>query len=192
MSARLFVAKLPLETSDRELREYFSQVGPVSGVILPTDRETGKKRGFAFVDFQDKADAEEAIRRLNNQMFKGSKIAVSEARPREEGRTGPKWAPARPGGPPSSNRFGREGRPSSDRGSDSQDDFSRDRPSRRSRSAGKAGAKSKVKGARLPHTPIRERRSGRFYDVGDEDDSEDIEFENIATSAPPNEEDSEK
>ena len=84
MPARLFIAKLPLTATEKDLRDHFSQVGTVLSVILPTDRETGKKRGFAFVDFEDKATADEAIRRFNSAMFGGQMISVSEARPREE------------------------------------------------------------------------------------------------------------
>jgi RNA recognition motif-containing protein len=51
---------------------------------LPTDRDTGKPRGFAFVEFRERTDAEEAIRRLNNQVFKGRPLAVSEARARDD------------------------------------------------------------------------------------------------------------
>jgi RNA recognition motif-containing protein len=193
MPARLFVAKLPFDTTESELREYFSQAGPVSGVILPTDRETGKKRGFAFIDFEDKANAEKAIREFDNRIFRGQTIHVSEARPREEKRPGDRPAPRYSGGPPRRPQFGGGGsRTGPDYKSDVRGDFGEDRPSRRSRSAGKGGSRKKT-APKAPRGPIRERRSGRLLDLGgDERDVGDEEFENLASSAPPDEEDSEE
>jgi cold-inducible RNA-binding protein len=83
MSVRLFVGNLPYDTTEPDLREFFSAVGPLSNVIIPVDRETGKRRGFAFVEFSDPAQAEEASRRLNNQPYKGRNITINEARARE-------------------------------------------------------------------------------------------------------------
>src|SRR2546425_6618223 len=83
MPVRLFVGNLPYNATEAELREHFSEVGPISYLSLPTDRETGQPRGFAFVEFNDQAQAEEAIRRFNNQLFKGRPIAVNEARARD-------------------------------------------------------------------------------------------------------------
>ena len=83
MSVRLFVGNLPYDMTEPELREFFSPVGPLSTVIIPVDRETGKRRGFAFVEFSDPAQAAEASRRLNNQPFKGRNITINEARARE-------------------------------------------------------------------------------------------------------------
>jgi RNA recognition motif-containing protein len=83
MSVRLFVGNLPYDMTESDLREFFSVVGPLSNVIIPVDRETGKRRGFAFVEFNDPAQAEEASRRLNNQSFRGRNITINEARARE-------------------------------------------------------------------------------------------------------------
>jgi cold-inducible RNA-binding protein len=83
MPVRLFVGNLPYDTTEPDLREFFSTVGPLSNVIIPVDRETGKRRGFAFVEFSDPAQAEEASRRLNNQPYKGRNITINEARARE-------------------------------------------------------------------------------------------------------------
>ena len=66
------------------MREHLSSVGEPAQIVLPVDRETGRPRGFAFVDYADRAVAEEAISRFNQQPFKGRPLAVSEARPREE------------------------------------------------------------------------------------------------------------
>src|ERR1044071_5209757 len=90
MAVRLFVGNLPYDATEADLREHFSAVGPLSYVYLPTDRETGKPRGFAFIEYAERAQAEEAIRRFNNQLLKGRPIAVNEARAKEDRpRTGP-------------------------------------------------------------------------------------------------------
>jgi cold-inducible RNA-binding protein len=93
VSVRLFIGNLPYAANEPELREHLSSVGEPSQIVLPVDRETGRPRGFAFVDYADRAVAEEAIRRFNQQPFKGRPLAVSEARPREDRPPG-----ARPGG----------------------------------------------------------------------------------------------
>ena len=84
MPVRLFVGNLPYNATQAELKEYFSAVGPVSYLSLPTMRETGQPRGFAFIEFNERAHAEDAIRQFNNRPFKGRTIAVSEARARED------------------------------------------------------------------------------------------------------------
>jgi RNA recognition motif-containing protein len=94
MSVRLFIGNLPYTATEAELREHLSSVGVPTSVVLPVDRETGRPRGFAFVDYADRAVAEEAIRKFDQAPFKGRGLAVSEARPREERAPG---AP-RPGG----------------------------------------------------------------------------------------------
>jgi len=83
MSVRLFVGNLPYDATETELREFFSPVGPLATVIIPVDRETGKRRGFAFVEFSDPAQAAEANRKLNNQPFRGRNVTINEARARE-------------------------------------------------------------------------------------------------------------
>ncbi len=98
MSVRLFVGNLTESVTEAELRALFSAVGAVSRVLLPTDRETGKPRRFAFVDFEDRSQAEEAVRRFHQSSFQGRTIAVNEARDREsrpgaEPARGPSSAP---------------------------------------------------------------------------------------------------
>jgi RNA recognition motif-containing protein len=93
MSVRLFVGNLPYDATEEEIRAHFSPVGILSYVFIPLDRETGKKRGFAFVEFSDPAQAQEAIRQFNNQPFKGRPLAVNEARAKE---SSPR--PSSPGG----------------------------------------------------------------------------------------------
>ena len=84
MAVRLFVGNLPYDVTEAEVRTHFAAVGPLSFLALPMDRTTGKPRGFAFVEFRDQADAEEALRRFNNQEFKGRPLAVHEARARDD------------------------------------------------------------------------------------------------------------
>lgn len=94
MSVRLFIGNLPYSANEADLKEHLSSVGAPTHIALPTDRETGRPRGFAFVDYAEREVAEEAIRRFDQQPFKGRPLAVSEARPREDR---PPGAP-RPGG----------------------------------------------------------------------------------------------
>src|SRR3954464_15242749 len=100
MGVRLFVGNLPYDATEDEIRQHFSTVGNLSYVSIPLDRETGRKRGFAFVEFADAAQAQEAIRQFNNQPFKGRSLAVNEARAKEAGPrpAGGGFRPAGPGG----------------------------------------------------------------------------------------------
>src|SRR3954466_1571683 len=100
MSVRLFVGNLPYEATEEEIRAHFGGAGNVLNVFMPLDRETGRKRGFAFVEYADNAQAQEAIRLYNSQNFKGRPLAVNEARAKESRPPG-SGAPYRPsGGPP--------------------------------------------------------------------------------------------
>src|SRR5436309_15090940 len=85
MPVRLFVGNLPYDATEDEIRAHFSPAGNLTSVFIPVDRETGRKRGFAFVEFGDNAAAEEAIRLFNSQPFKGRSLAVNEARAKEAG-----------------------------------------------------------------------------------------------------------
>ena len=84
MAVRLFIGNLPYDVTEAELHAHFAAVGPLASLALPTDRDTGRPRGFAFVEFRERADAEAAIRHLNNQAFKGRPLGVSEARARDD------------------------------------------------------------------------------------------------------------
>src|SRR5690348_13324306 len=88
---------MPYGATDADLRAHFSGVGEPSQIVIPVDRETGRPRGFAFVEYADRAKAEEAIARFNQQPFMGRSLSVSEARPREERGPGGFSGP-RPGG----------------------------------------------------------------------------------------------
>jgi RNA recognition motif-containing protein len=93
----LFVGNLPYQATEDDLRTHFSQVGQPTQIVRPLDRETGRARGFAFVEFADRAVAEDAIKKFDGQLFMGRPLAVSEARAREE---------RGPGGPPRSGGYG--------------------------------------------------------------------------------------
>jgi RNA recognition motif-containing protein len=91
---------MPYGATEADLRAHFATVGDPSQVVIPVDRETGRPRGFAFVEYLDRGKAEEAVNRFNQQPFMGRPLSVSEARPREDrpGGGGGFGGP-RPGGP---------------------------------------------------------------------------------------------
>jgi RNA recognition motif-containing protein len=93
----LFVGNMPYGATEADLRAHFAAVGQPSQVVIPVDRETGRPRGFAFVEFLERPVAEQAIDRFNQQPFMGRSLSVSEARPREERPAGG-FRPS--GGPP--------------------------------------------------------------------------------------------
>jgi cold-inducible RNA-binding protein len=189
MSVRLFVGNLPYDVTEIELKELFAPVGSLSSVVIPIDRETGKRRGFAFVEFGDKAKAEEASRRFNNQPFKGRSITVNEARARES-RNEP-GAPMRSG--PSAGRPSFGPRPSLgpvDFGADALGGSARsDRRSRNFGPDAKPAHKRKQphfgskaeKGAKK--RPLRERTGGQFFGSPDDALYEDaLEDDNLPES----------
>ena len=81
MAKNLYVGNLPFNTTQDDLREAFSQFGTVSRVQVVSDRETGRSRGFGFVEMED--GAEQAIEKMNGASFQGRTLTVNEARPRE-------------------------------------------------------------------------------------------------------------
>lgn len=82
---KLFVGNLPWSTSEEDLRNMFSQDGmQVESVQIISDRETGRSKGFGFVEMVTLEDAEKAVNMFNNYDMNGRKIVVNEARPREE------------------------------------------------------------------------------------------------------------
>ena len=82
MSKNLYVGNLPFGTTTDDLRDLFAQYGNVKSAQVVMDRETGRSRGFGFVEMNDGAEA--AIDALNGKDFQGRSLAVNEARPREE------------------------------------------------------------------------------------------------------------
>ncbi|MDX1907034.1 MAG: RNA-binding protein [Bacteroidia bacterium] len=80
----IFVAKLSYGTTSDELNELFGQFGDVSSANVISDRDTGRSKGFGFVEMPNDAEAQEAINSLNDTELDGRTIAVSQARPRED------------------------------------------------------------------------------------------------------------
>jgi RNA recognition motif-containing protein len=199
LAVRLFVGNLSYSTSEADLRAYFATVAPPSQVVLPVDRETGRPRGFAFVEFQDRAHAEQAIQKFNGQVFNGRPLAVSEARAREDrgpggprpgGFSGPRpgggggFAPRPPGSfggprpfdpnapsPPRSRNFGPDAKPQ--RG---------------------PGSKAKKKENERPRGPIPMKVTGRSFTLDDADATDETlpDMDDFATSKPTEKEEDDK
>ena len=208
MAVRLFVGNLAYSTTEADLRSYFGTVAPPSQVVLPVDRETGRPRGFAFVEFQDRGHAEAAIQKFNGQPFNGRPLAVSEARAREDrGPSGPRpgggfggprpsggFGGPRPGGfgGPRPDGGGGFGGPRSDPaapGAPRNRNFGPDAKPQRG-----ANAKAKKKDAERPRGPIPMKTTGRSFTLDDVDDvgSEEVpDIDDIATSKPVKDEDEE-
>jgi RNA recognition motif-containing protein len=81
MAKNLYVGNLAFTTTQEDLREAFAQFGTVARVQVVSDRETGRSRGFGFVEMED--GAEQAIEKMNGASFQGRTLTVNEARPRE-------------------------------------------------------------------------------------------------------------
>ena len=204
MAVRLFIGNLPYSASEADLRAHFATVAEPSHVVMPVDRETGRPRGFAFVEFADRAVAEQIIKKFDAQPFQGRNLAVSEARAREDrpprppgqGGFGPRpggpgggFGGPRPGGPSGGfggprpgggfggPRPGPGGPPIGPGGRDRSANFGPPAPPRRLR--GKKGSQQEHK----PRGPIKERTGGRIYAVDDLDDDKTEDFDDIATSA---------
>ena len=189
MAVRLFVGNLSYATTEADLRAYFGTVAPPSQVVLPVDRDTGRPRGFAFVEFLERSQAEQAIQRFNGQVFNGRPLAVSEARAREDrGPGGP-----RPGGPmgprPGGGGFGGP-RPPSFGGPRPFDPAAPAPP--RSRNFGPdakpqrgGSAKAKKKESERPRGPIPLKSTGRSFNLEDDSPDEALpDIDDFATSRP--------
>jgi RNA recognition motif-containing protein len=205
LAVRLFIGNLPYSASEADLRAHFAAVAEPSHVAMPVDRETGRPRGFAFVEFADRAVAEEVIRKFDSQPFQGRPLAVSEARAREDrpprppgsgfaprpgggggGFSGPRpgggggFGGPRPmggGGGFGGPRSGPGGPPVGPGGRDRSANFGPPAPPRRLR--GKKTTQQEHK----PRGPIKERTGGRIYDVDDLEDDSAIDIDDVATKA---------
>lgn len=82
MSKKLYVGNLPFSTTEDELRAVFEQHGGVSSVNVITDRDTGRSRGFGFVEMDSDEEAQKAIDSLNGSDFEGRQLKVNVARER--------------------------------------------------------------------------------------------------------------
>lgn len=80
MTKKLYVGNLPFQTTEDDLSDLFAEVGNVESVRIITDRETGRSRGFGFVEMADE-DAEKAISQFNGTDLNGRPLTVNEARP---------------------------------------------------------------------------------------------------------------
>ena len=80
----IFVGNLSFQTTQDDLREVFSPYGTIDNINIITDRDTGRSRGFAFVEMPDGAEAKAAIEALNLKQLHDRSITVNEARPRED------------------------------------------------------------------------------------------------------------
>ena len=214
MAVRLFVGNLSYSTTEADLRTYFGSVAQPSQVVLPVDRETGRPRGFAFVEFIERSDAEQAIQRFNGQMFNGRPLAVSEARAREDrgpggpprpggfggprpggggggGFSGPRPGGFSGGGPrPGGGGFGGPPRfdplgPAPPRGARN---FGPDAKPQRG-----PNAKAKKKEAERPRGPIPLKNTGRSFSLDDDSPDESLpDIDDFATSKPTDETDKDK
>jgi RNA recognition motif-containing protein len=205
LAVRLFVGNLAYSTTEADLRAYFGTIAPPSQVVLPVDRETGRPRGFAFVEFLERGHAEAAIQKFNGQMFNGRPLAVSEARAREDrGPSGPRPGGPRPGGGgfggprpggfggPRPGGTGGFGGPKFDPAAPTPPrnrNFGPDAKPQRGQNA-----KAKKKETERPRGPIPMKTTGRSFTLDDVDDFEGEELpdiDDIATSRPAKEEDEE-
>jgi len=84
MGKKLYVGGLPYSITEEMLSEAFSKVGPVDSSSVITDRDTGRAKGFGFVEMANEADALKAIQMLHNSVMDGRTIIVNEARPKTD------------------------------------------------------------------------------------------------------------
>lgn len=206
MAVRLFIGNLPYSATEADLRAHFAPVAEPSHVAMPVDRETGRPRGFAFVEFVDRGKAEEVIRKFDAQPFQGRPLAVSEARAREDrpprppgsGGFGPRpggggfggprpggfsgggggFGGPRPGGGGGGFAPRSPGGPPGAGGRDRSANFGPPAPPKRLRN--KKGAQQDHK----PRGPIKERSGGRIYAVDDLEDDSTADVDDVATSLP--------
>ena len=193
MAVRLFIGNLPYGATEADLRAHFAPVVEPSHVAMPVDRETGRPRGFAFVEFADRTQADQVIQRFDAQPFQGRNLAVSEARAREDrpprppgagGFSGPRpgggFTGSRPsGGGGFASRSGGGGFPSGPGNRDRSANFGPPAPPRRLRNV-KKGQQQEHK----PRGPIKEKTGGRIYAVDDLEDDTAVDIDNVATRAP--------
>jgi RNA recognition motif-containing protein len=84
MATKLFVGSLSWNVTDAQLSDLFATVGTVVSASVITDRDSGRSKGFGFVEMSTEEEAKEAVKQLNNKELDGRAINVNEARPREE------------------------------------------------------------------------------------------------------------
>jgi cold-inducible RNA-binding protein len=87
----LYVGNLSFDTDESSLRQFFNDYGPISSARVITDRETGRSRGFGFVELDDAAAALKAVTELNGSELDGRTLTINEARPREPRQQRSSW-----------------------------------------------------------------------------------------------------
>lgn len=87
----MYVSNLSFHTAEEDLKKLFAQFGAVSSVKIITDRETGRSRGFAFVEMDSDAEAKEAMSQLNNKEIEGRALSVSVAREKTSRPDNKRW-----------------------------------------------------------------------------------------------------
>ena len=88
MAKKIYVGNLSFQTTDADLNNMFSEIGHVESVQIITDRDTGRSKGFGFVEMSDDAAAAKAIERFNGKEVNGRALTVNEARPKDSGSRG--------------------------------------------------------------------------------------------------------
>jgi cold-inducible RNA-binding protein len=105
MAHKLFVGGLSFSTSSERLREVFAAVGTVESATVVTDRDTGRSRGFGFVEMATAEEAQQAVSRLNGQDVDGRQIKVESAKPSDRSGGGPRRDSRGGGGRPRTSRW---------------------------------------------------------------------------------------
>ena len=98
MGNKLYVGNLSFRVTSEDLQEYFGAAGAVESANVVYDRETGRSRGFGFVEMASESDANNAIAQFNGQEYDGRNMVVNEARPREDRSGGGGYRAGRAGG----------------------------------------------------------------------------------------------
>jgi RNA recognition motif-containing protein len=84
LNKKLYVGNLDYSVTQDDLRKHFSEAGDVTDAVVITHRDTGRSKGFGFVEFAKDEEAQKAIELFNNKDFNGRTIVVNEARPKQE------------------------------------------------------------------------------------------------------------
>jgi cold-inducible RNA-binding protein len=82
MSMKIYVGNVEFQTTEQDLRELFSQAGTVESAAIVTDRDTGRPRGFAFVEMASQEEGQAAIAQFNGREVNGRSLTVNEAKPK--------------------------------------------------------------------------------------------------------------
>jgi RNA recognition motif-containing protein len=178
MSVRLFVGNLPYSATEADIRQHFGAVGDPMQIVIPTDRDTGRPRGFAFVDYDAREVAERAIQQLHGQPFKGRALSVSEARPREArppmggGFSGPRPPMAGAPRPPMGGGASPDSMPYRQPRGDAHRNFGPNKPPKGR--GGSSFTKNRNQEGRA-RGPLKERLSGRMFSVDEDDRFKDAE-----------------